>query len=106
MLQRIIQRVHEVMMQHLQAAVSNPAMATSSQLTPTCATLKILQTLDKTAPDYVTKFTGPLVKLFHCIEREHTAHGTALASGSLPGWALHSGSVCHMQCIQSVAIWA
>lgn len=84
-MQRIVQKVHEVMQQHLSQAASGPALSTSPHLTAVCATLKILHHLDKVAPDYVTRFTGPLVKLFQCIEREHTSHGTVLASRSLPG---------------------
>lgn len=84
-MQRIVQKVHEVMAGHLTSAVSMPALSTSPHLTAVCATLKILQHLDKVAPDYVTRFTPNLVKLFQCIEREHTSHGTVLASRSLSG---------------------
>ena len=83
--QVVIQRAHELMMQHLAAVAAATPIAASGLLMPTCATLRTLQILDASAHDYVSRFTGQMVKLFSCIEREHTNGGMTLASSGVAG---------------------
>ena len=74
-------------MQHLAAiCATNPPIANSPSLMPTCVTLRILKILEASSHDYVSKFTPQLVKLFHVIEREHTNNGMALSSTGHNRW--------------------
>ena len=43
------------------------------------AALRVLEHLDTVVPDYVSRFTGPLVKLFVVIQHDHKQSGLALA---------------------------
>lgn len=49
-----------------------------SLLAQVSAALQILKHLDTVVPDYVSRFTGSLVKLFACIQQDHKQGGNTL----------------------------